>query len=207
MLKIAVSGKAGSGKNTVASVIVKDILQLNSEEYRIAAFADKIKELTTSFFPGCDQDALYGASELRQKQIESEINEIIPTVATYRQVTLDIGKLGRTYSPSFWVGHAALKYLYSPPNLKAYMIADLRFIEEYKWLKANDFTLIRVKRNNLIQINDVSETEQDKLSDDMFHSVIQNNGSMEDLQNTIKTELDRLFSNNMTYLQVRDAVR
>lgn len=207
MLKIAVSGKAGSGKNTVASVIVKDILKLNSEEYRIAAFADKIKELTTSFFPGCDQEALYGASELRQKQIESEINGVIPTEATYRKVTLDIGKLGRTYSPSFWVGHAALKYMYSPLTLKAYMIADLRFIEEYKWLKANDFTLIRVKRDNLIKINDISETEQDKLSDDMFHSVIQNNGSIDELRKTIKTELDRLFSNNMTYLQVRDAVR
>jgi hypothetical protein len=207
MLKIAVSGKAGSGKNTVASVIVKDILKLAPDEYRIAAFADKIKELTTSFFPGCDQEALYGASELRQKQIESDINEIIDTVATYRKVTLDIGKLGRTYSPSFWVGHAALKYLSAPPTLRAYMIADLRFIEEYKWLRAAGFNLIRVKRNNLIKIDDISETEQDKLSDDMFDLIVENNGTIEDLRNTLKTDLDELFSNNMTYLQVRDAVR
>lgn len=207
MIKIAISGKAGSGKNTVASIIGKDILKLNEEDYRISAFANKIKEFTEILFPGCSKDSLYGASELRQNKIISKVNKVIPTTVTYRQATLDIGKLGRTYNPAFWVAHEALNYMCAPPNTKAYMIADLRFIEEYEWAKANDFAVVRVKRGNLIKIDDVSETEQDKLSDDMFDMIIENNGSIEELQDKIALGLDKLFSNNMTYLQVRDAVR
>jgi cytidylate kinase len=206
MLKIAISGKAGSGKNTVASLIT-DVLKLTPEQYRISAFANKIKELTVAFFPGCSQEDLYGASELRQNKIISDINKVIPTSATYRAVNLDIGKLGREYNSRFWVAHEALNYMQAPVQTKVYMIADLRFIEEYEWVKDNDFTLIRVKRDNLIKINDVSETEQDKLADGMFDMVLDNNGSMDDLRQQLILGLDQLFSNNMTYLQVRDAVR
>lgn len=206
MLKIAISGKAGSGKNTVASLIGKNVLGLRDDEYQISAFANKIKEFTSNLFPGCKQEALYGASELRQLKIKSEINKIVPTTVTYRQATLDIGKLGRSYHPGFWVAHEAVNYLNTPAHVKAYIIADLRFIEEYEWVKANEFTLIRVKRDNLIKIDDVSETEQDKLSDDMFDIVLQNNGTIDELRKNLVIQMNKAFSNNMTYLQVRDAV-
>lgn len=205
MLKIAISGKAGSGKNTIASLIAEDILKLKREEYRISAFANKIKELTTSMFPGCSQESLYGSSELRQNKILSQLNEVVDTDATFRQVTVDVGKLGRTYNSSFWVAHLALEYFQLHERLKMYAVADLRFCEEYDWLKAHGFLLCRVKRDNLIKINDISETEQDKLSDNMFDIVIDNNDSIAELQGKLTKALDVHFHNNKTYLQVRNA--
>jgi hypothetical protein len=205
MLKIAISGHAGSGKNTVASLIAEDILHLKQEQYQISAFANKIKELITSLFPGCSQESLYGSSELRQNKITSQLNEIINTEATYRQVALDMGKLGRSYNSSFWVAQLALEYFKLPEQLTMYAVADLRFCEEYNWLKSQGFMLCRVKRDNLIKVNDISETEQEKLSDDMFDVVIDNNSTVAELKEKLTNALDMYYRNNKTYLQVRHA--
>lgn len=188
MLKIAILGQAGSGKSTIASIIAQDLLKLQPNDYQIVAFADKIKQVIEQLFPGCDLECLYGNSELRQTPIVSELNEFIDTDVSYRQVALDLGKLGRTYHPAFWVAHIARHFKQSQ-HLKFYILSDVRFIEEIEWLKNNDFILCRVKRGNLIKINDVSETEQEQLQDKQFNIVIDNNGSIDDL----KIHLSRLF--------------
>jgi hypothetical protein len=205
MLKIAISGKAGSGKNTVASLIATDILKLKKHEYHISAFAAKIKEITELFFPNCDKEALYGPSELRQNVIVSDLSEEIDIGVTYRDVTLDIGKLGRKYNPQFWVGHIAAEHRKLHGEIKLYAIPDMRFKEEHTWLRKNGFTLCRVKRDNLIKVNDISETEQDGMSDDIFDFVIENNCSLEDLRAKVTVALDKHYSNNKAYLQVRNA--
>lgn len=72
-------------------------------------------------------------------------------------------------------------------------------------MKANDFTLCRVKRDNLIKINVISETEQDKISDDAFDIIVESNSTILVLKENLNAALNKHFCNNMTYLQVRNA--
>lgn len=189
MIKIAILGKAGSGKSTIASIIAHDILKLKSDEYQVVAFADKIKQVIEILFPGCNKEYLYGGSELRQNPLISELNEFIDIKVSCRQVALDLGKLGRTYHPAFWVAHIARHFKHSQ-HTKFYILADVRFIEEIEWLKKNNFILCKVKRDNLIKINDISETEQEQLKDDQFDVVINNNESID----ILKTHIRELFT-------------
>lgn len=205
MLKIAILGKAGVGKNTIATMIASDIMNLKTHEYKISAFANKIKEITTLMFPNCSQEAMYGNSELRQNRVQSDLDKVIEILVSFRQVALDIGKLGRRYNPLFWVGHIANEYLNLDKEIKLYIIGDLRFREEYEWLKAHDFVMCRVKRDTELKIDDISETDQDGLSDDKFDIIIDNNCSIEELRKRVTDALDSHYSNNEAYLQVRNA--
>lgn len=196
MLKIAISGTAGVGKNTIATIIANDILKLEKDEYCISAFAKRLKLTIKDLFPGCDEQALYGDSELRQKYIRSDLDKEIEDLAvTFRQASIDIGKLCRIYSPKFWVAHTSLEFYRLPEKIKLYIIADVRFIEEYEWLKNNGFFLIRVKRNTSFKINDVSETEQKLIKDNQFDLIIDNNVSIEELRENIRISLGKLLSN------------
>lgn len=206
IIKIAISGKGGVGKNTLASCIIK-VLNLQDNQYKIAAFATKIKQLIQLMFPGCNKDALYGASELRQNKIISDLNLNLDTSVSYRRVSCDIGKLGRIYNPNIWISHVDLDLKTMPTTTKLFIISDLRFMDEFQWAKDNDFMLCRIKRNEKLELNDVSETEQDNISDDQFDIIIENNGSVDGLKENILKALDKYYYNNTAYLQVRHAAR
>ena len=194
MIKLAISGKANSGKNSVATLVAEHLLNLAPKQYKISAFANKIKETIAFLFPGVNPEYLYGASQLRGKRIKSDLDSIIHNLNTsVRQVALDLGKLGRNYDPYFWISFVALEYM-SLPDLSLYCIADLRFVEEYDFLKQNGFIFCRVKRNDIDLINDISETEQDKLSDSMFDIIIDNNGTFEELKANVVNHFDTKIS-------------
>jgi len=191
MLKIALSGKAGSGKNTVANII-SDYFALKPHETYIYAFANPIKKIIEVAFPECDLESLYGNSELRQKNIICDINRyyISTELPTYRQAAVDLGKWGRKYSPRFWIWHAMRAYDLNKGN-KLFIISDLRFPEEYEWVKSENFVLCRLKRNNSHKIDDISEHIQDQLPDNLFDFVIENNSSLD----VLKTQIHEMIRN------------
>lgn len=194
--KIAISGKARSGKNTVASLLCTDFFKLNSEQYAVIAFADKIKLMILEMFPGCDRNSLFGPSELRQNSIRSELDSHIHLNISYREISILLGKLGRSCNPAFWVAHFAREFENLKKIKQLIICSDLRFIEEFEWLKQNGFVLCRVKRKDSMTIDDVSETEQDQIGDNMFDVVINNNGSIEELYQEITTKFSTLSQNN-----------
>ena len=205
MIKIALSGKGGVGKNTIATLIAQETLHLQEEEYTIAAFAAHIKKIIQSLFPNCDEEALYGSSELRQNKITSDLDIELGDEVTYRQVSCDIGKIGRSYSSLIWIAHIARQLQNSPQNNKLFIISDLRFIDEFAWARKNGFMMCRIKRDEQLQLNDISETQQDELTDDQFDVIINNNCSLEELKEKVSLALDKHYSNNKVYLQVRNA--
>lgn len=157
-MRIGISGKAKAGKDTLASMLVEA-----HPGFNIHGFADRVKQVAMSMFPQMNPENLFGDSHLRE--------ELIPgTQITYRQVLLDVGKLGRSYSKDFWV-ESTLPYM---ENNQDIIIKDLRFENEYNFLKSHDFFLVRIKRKSHTKIHDISETEQDGLTDDMFDLVIEN---------------------------------
>lgn len=169
-MKIAISGKAKSGKDTLANLLIAENPLLSAY-----GFADRIKSTVKIMFPQMNDENLWGESSLRE--------EIVPgTNLTYRQTLLDLGKLGRSYHSDFWI-NSTFAGLKDPNNV---IIKDLRFENEYKSLKDNGFFLVRIKRKDHSIINDVSDTEQDNITDDMFDFIIENDKDLIHLEQEAK---------------------
>lgn len=182
-IKIAVSGKANSGKNTVATLLGTYIRYKDTDilDTKIFAFADPIKEMVMQMLPMTERRILWGPSELRMTKIpNSEV--------TYRQLLLDFGKLGRSYDPNIWI-NATVHMANFFAKTGVAIIADVRFKNEFQVMKDEKFFLVRVVRHNCVQTstsNDVSEIDLDDIPDSAFHCVLVNDGSMADLQDKIR---------------------
>lgn len=179
-MKIAISGKARSGKDTSARMIKKF---LNDKFFTVSkfAFADDIKVIAKILFPILTEDQLYGDSVNRDFTVCKD--------TTIRKLAQEIGKFGRNFDENIW----AKNTLYKVKTSKAFckIISDLRFVNEYNLLKENDFKLIRIKRDidyglSKEQYKDISEVDQDNLLDEQFDLVINNNGSVHDLEAKLK---------------------
>lgn len=186
VIKIAIAGKAKSGKNTLASLL-KDNLEKQLFPCRIFAFADPIKKIAMKMFPLAERDWFWGPSENRNTIIPDAYNNGNPL--TCRQLLLDIGKFGRKYNPNIWVNSTMddidlfvqSSNINSVPNVP--IVSDLRFKEEISALRKSDFYLIRIKRSKAdAKINDISETDLDDISDSEFNEIIQNDDNIESLK-------------------------
>lgn len=185
--KIAISGKANSGKNTIAELIG----QRFGYAFRVFAFADPMKKMIMAMLPQTDTDILWGPSHLRMTQIPN-------STLTYRHLLLDIGKLGRGYDPNIWVNatiHMVREYVEDKPheiradNQRIALIADVRFKNELKAVREDGFLIIRVVRPNAFSTTtstDISEVDLDDVPNSEFDVILANDGTMDDLQAKIK---------------------
>lgn len=182
-IKIAISGKANSGKNTVATLLGTYIRYKDADilDTKTFAFADPIKEMVMQMLPMTERRILWGPSELR-------ITKVPNSEVTYRQLLLDLGKLGRSYDPNIWINATVhMANFFAQTGIA--IIADVRFKNEFQAMKNEKFFLIRVIRPNCAQTstsNDISEVDLDDIPDSAFHCVLVNDGSMTDLQDKIR---------------------
>ena len=94
-IKIAIYGKAKSGKDTFANLLMNEFeKKLPSDELIFhTAFAEPIKRFVWSLFPGeFSQTSLFGPSQNRE-------NKIPGTELSYRQLLCDMGELLKKYDP------------------------------------------------------------------------------------------------------------
>ena len=186
MYKIAICGKAKSGKNTLAEMIQKKLPTLS---YKQVAFADPVKTIAKTMFPNIPQEYLTGPSEYRKNIIPGAFKDNQPL--TVRQLLIDIGTgLGRSYNRNIWIDAF-------DKNLSSYkedllILTDCRFINEFNYLKNKGFFIIKILRNEINFINHVSEIEQDSIPLDKFDFVINNEGSLEDLNSKIDLFLSKV---------------
>jgi len=173
MIKIAISRKANSGKNTVAKLLEKNLkIKANT-----LAFADPIKEIILSTFPSSNRSDLFGASELRDK--------IVPGLSvSYRYLLQKIGTSFKEFDNNVWINNLDSKLLLSTSDLV--IVSDLRFINEYDYLKKNNFLLIRINRKCYNNIKHESEVEQEKIPDSSFNYVLNNYYNLDYLEHKIK---------------------
>src|SRR5271165_4803636 len=193
-IRIALSGKARVGKDTVAKLIIQH-LKLDRYEYKIRAFADPMKEIIKIMFPNANDECLYGASELRGEIISDQFlnRDFHRKSLTYRNALTDIGRYAREYNENIWVSN--LDYnLNNPFNKRktAYIVSDCRFVNEFNYLRDNGFYLIRVLRKDIDRGFDVSEVEQEQISDESLDKVIYNDYSIEVLSEEVKQLVDKL---------------
>lgn len=187
MYKIAISGKANAGKDTVANLLVNaysEFLPFTGAQKH--SLADPIKEIVKIMFPKTKHRTLYGPSKNRM--------EIVPGAfkngqqVTYRNILQEIGtEVGRSYNEDIWLD--VLDYRAEKAKsrqLSLFIVPDCRFVNEFKYLKNKGYIMIRVKRNSQLNMSHASEVEQDQILDSEFDFVIDNNGSKEDLFEKIK---------------------
>ena len=181
MVKVAIFGKAKTGKDTVANIIVNQ-LKLTSDQYKIAAFASPMKHIVETMFPLVNKEHLYGASEYRNELVDPNSPKLLDSNAdplTIRRLLMDLGAFARLYNENVWVNILSynLQQEMTDPNKLAFIVSDGRFINEFNYLRKENFFLIRIKRPGYTKIKNVSETEQDLIPDSNFHFIINNNST------------------------------
>lgn len=181
--KIAISGKANSGKNTIASMFVEILKSDNSKE-KIVALADPMKRIVKIMFPEALDDCLYGPSELRSNIISEKFIDKNGKPLTYRQALIDLGAFGRQYNSDIWL-NSLVEDANKSNDIDTYIASDIRYCNEFYYLKNADFIMIRILRNDCMKIDDSSETEQDLIPNYDFDFIINNDQTIEKLHDTV----------------------
>lgn len=182
MYKIAIFGKARSGKDTTAKLIMK---RLGSGKHKKMAFADPIKEMLLTMFPFISKECVYGPSELRDTiipgYVDSNGNQL-----TIRRALIDLGSSGRLYDNKIWVNIFNHRVNNLKKSVKSITVSDGRFINEFDSLKENGFYMIRILRQDHAKIDDESEKNQDGIPNSSFDSIIINDSGLSELKSIVK---------------------
>jgi hypothetical protein len=171
---IGLTGYAQSGKDTVASILVKKY------GYRRIAFADKIR------------DFLYGINPMVACSPTGYLQDLVNLVGwneakkepQVRRLLQDLGISARELlDENIWIT-SALGKINSGERV---VVTDVRFENEAMMIKLMGGQLWRVKRVGVGPVNDhVSESELDGYKVDQ---IFVNNGSIEDLYMLIQTRM------------------
>lgn len=192
---IALSGKAGAGKDTIANELAKyGFIKLS--------FADPPKRMAMEMFD-FSKEQLWGESSLRDEidlRYGFSPRHVLQSMATgfgrnlYDDVWINVmnrtieslQNTVSTYSPYYGV-----KTIYTPTKHdrldtnKKLVIADCRFKNEFNFIKSKNWEIFRVKRDSQKDLDHISETDLDDVDDSEFAKVFINN-NVEDLKSIVK---------------------
>lgn len=187
---IGISGRIGSGKDTLAQFI-----QELDPSWEIKKFAGKLKQIAS----------LLTGVPVKAFESQSFKKEIMPAVwggMTYREFLQKLGTdaIRDALHPNTWVNALFADYKLIPrggddqsapfvsyPN---WLITDVRFINEAEAVRRNGGVMVRLKRNELPAAGlHPSETS---LDDYDFDLVIDNTGDLDKLKRAAKSILIHL---------------
>lgn len=180
MYVIGVIGKMGSGKSTVAHIL------LEKHNFVSIAVADPLKRIVQEMFdiPG---ECLWGPSEARTGQIREMLQKLGTDYGRYFDEDLWANKLHnrikslrqKKVDPFF------PDYVFTNPGMNV-VVSDIRFPNEAKVIRSLGGTLCKVVRDVVPQRDatdhHISETAMDNIR---YDYTIINNGSLEDLENAV----------------------
>lgn len=151
-LLIGLTGRAGSGKSTVAGMLADEFA------FTELAFAEPILDMLGALFGLANIDGAWA--------VERALKELpTPLGFSYRQLAQSLGtEWGRNLRPDFWVRVMELRA--SAPTLygENLVISDVRFPNEGEWILSRGGVLVRVLRHELPGVRPhVSESHVDTL--------------------------------------------
>ncbi len=136
-LLIGLTGRAGAGKSTVASIL--------SDKFAFfeLAFADPIQNMVGTLFAEGGIDGAWMVERALKEQ---------PTVLgfSYRHLAQSLGtEWGRGLAPDFWLRIAARKLASPELDGDNVVISDVRFPDEAEWITQQGGVVVRVLRHDL----------------------------------------------------------
>ena len=151
---LGISGKAQSGKDSVGQYLVEKYA------FKRAASADALKRIARNIFTWNGQKDEAG-----------------------RKFLQDLAMAVRGYDQDYWIRITLqeIQHQHVLNQVNNFVITDVRFLNEAKYLKAQGAILLRINRPGIALLDHVSETELDDYND--FDFVIENNGTLKDLEN------------------------
>lgn len=156
---ILLSGYAGSGKDTVA-----DILLIYG--YKKYSFAENVKKYSSSY-----HGFLYDLTQTQEGKTALVRSVKTNEVKTVREFLISDSFINKTINndQSYWAKQLSKDILQSAPD--KVVISDWRYIEEYEHLKIifpeADFLKVRVKRAFVKPMADPSEHQLDLVDHDI----------------------------------------
>jgi energy-coupling factor transporter ATP-binding protein EcfA2 len=178
---IGLSGRRGSGKDTVARILQ----QLQPERnWQIRSFGDSIKSVCA---------ALTG-EDVAPYYTQRGKAELVPTFHRTRgEMLQQVGSALRAWEPLVWVD----AFFAGLPGDAFVLVPDVRFANEADPIRARSGLMLRVEGDPLHQRGDgtrddnhPSETAMDDYPH--FDFVLHNTGSREDLTRQVRELLERL---------------
>ena len=186
---IGICGLIGSGKGTVADILVEN------HNFEKLSFADKLKDGVASVFDW-DRDMLEGDTD--RSRIWREKPDVFWSNETGKEITprLVLQLFGTDcmrngFFDGIWVSLVKQKILENPD--KNWVIPDVRFPNEVKMIQSVQGQVWQVRRGELPSwFLDKRDNNIDPLTvhasewawidkDESFEQIIQNDGSLEDL--------------------------
>lgn len=197
MVKIALCGFSGSGKDTIADILIRHF------GYKKLSFAGAVKDTLSSIF-GWDRDMLEGITpeDRVKREIVDEwwstklgIPGFCPRMAMIQIAT---GLFRDKFHKDIWTLSVEKKIM----QYDNVVITDCRFSNEIAMVKSYGFELIFVERAKPswfdLYKSGVECEEADRLHEsekswirEEFTSTIDNNGSIEDLYDTVLKKYDK----------------
>jgi hypothetical protein len=178
---IGLSGRRGSGKDTVARILQ----ELQPErEWQIRSFGDSIKSVCA---------ALTGEAVAPYYTQEGKA-ELVPTFHRTRgEMLQQVGQALREWEPLVWVD----AFFAALPTDAFVLVPDVRFDNEADPIRARGGLMLRIEGDPLHQRGDGTRDDNhpsEIAMDDYAHfdALLHNTGSLEDLTRQVRELLGRL---------------
>jgi Mrp family chromosome partitioning ATPase len=146
MIIIALKGKNGSGKSTVAAMLAKKLDEKGISN-KVLSFAEPLKKIVNYIY-----DDVIDFENRKEKESNRNLLE----------TTADAIKFSFSFNPFVYQICRQLDYCYSY-DIEVCIISDLRFESEsdgiYSWLESDDLTIVEITN----PLTDLNPPEYDEL--------------------------------------------
>jgi hypothetical protein len=182
---ISITGKIGSGKDTIADIIMQ---YTPYHDWEIKKFAGKLKDIA---------EILSGVPKINFEDQEFKKQDMGPNWGmTYRDLLQRLGTeaMRNGLHENVWVNALFADYHFNieeDEQMPNWLITDCRFPNELEAVKAHKGITIKVIRDsgNTIGTTHASETALDDYTE--WDYIVDNNGSIEDLKTQVFSILEK----------------
>lgn len=185
MAIISISGKIGSGKDTIADIIMQ---YTPYHHWQVKKFAGKLKDIA---------EILTGVPKINFEDQEFKQQDMGPEWGmTYRDLLQKLGTeaMRNGLHKNVWVNALFADYQFNieeDEQIPYWIITDSRFPDELAAVKKHNGIAIKVIRDsgNTVGITHTSETALDNYTE--WDYIIDNNGTLEELKTQILSILEK----------------